>query len=155
MTDSLLVIDAADTLLVKHGIDDVYRHHMDTDLTTNEIYKERKALTETTTFPQSTSYEFYYEFNKMLFSILGKDFNDSVFSNLYQDIKSINWTPFSNAEETFINNFPKRIGVASNWGNGLRDILSNTYDAYFDPIIISLGTVKGQKRIDLVPRGID
>lgn len=117
------------------------------DIPQEEIFSKHKFLSEVIKFPDTTSAEFYQNFNTELCLSLGIIPSDKLLSDIFSNCTYLKWEPFSDVSA--LANIDVPIGIISNWDSSLKEKLSSHVNIDFQHIIGSKdsGFSKPDKRI--------
>ena len=117
-------LDVANTLLHKPdllpSIQEAFRQN-GLPLSIDDIRSKHKTLSETITFPDTTTKEFYNDFNKELCYSLGIIPDDKLLEGIYDQCSNLGWKAFDDCD--FLNQIVIPLGIASNWDISLKDKL--------------------------------
>jgi HAD superfamily hydrolase (TIGR01509 family) len=151
-----LLLDVAGTLLHKPAlfikIQEVLtnRGHI-VDL--NKIKYNHKLLSETITFPDRTSKEFYTDFNAKLIYSLGIIPTNELLEEIFSTCSCLPWEKFDDTEYLREVNIP--IGILSNFNSSLKDQLSLLFGPVFSDIFVSEEFGVAKPSVDFYQRALD
>lgn len=134
-----LLFDVDETLITKGDISFViadicmqFGYSIDRDV----IRRVHHDMVDTTTFPANTDKAFYQEFNARILQALSIPYDQKLIDVLYAEIKKLPYQPFS--DTSILEKLSVSIGIVSNWGNSLPDVLRRCFPSViFSPIVYS------------------
>jgi putative hydrolase of the HAD superfamily len=134
----ILLFDAANTIIHKPTIylrfaEVLKRDGFTVDL--NHLMLIHKTISECFHFPDNTSKDFYYEFNKSVLYGLGIIAREEILENLFKECSYLPWEKFEDTK--FIKEIPFKKAVLSNFHKGLNEILKKSFSDEFTHIITS------------------
>ena len=106
-------------VLIKHGYQVEIKY----------LKKVHKLLSETITFPDKTSKDFYHQFNAELLYVIGILPTNKLLEDIFLACTYMEWHPF--ADTDFLNQISIPIGVISNWDTSLESKLKSYFNCDF------------------------
>ncbi|MBV9549406.1 MAG: HAD-IA family hydrolase [Alphaproteobacteria bacterium] len=134
----LVLFDVADTLIYKTGLFDTIADCLaDEGLQRepSEIRRLHAELRERTTFPEKPGSDFYEIFNRRLLESLEIPATEKLARNIFLACKALPWTAFEDTGA--LTDLNARMGIVSNWDNGLVSMLARYFSIPFDPVVVS------------------
>ena len=134
----ILLFDAANTLIYKPDLTRIFLKTLfDAGYEIDEEYFHRvhRIISEVYLFPDRTSEEFYFSFNKDVLYGLGIIPNQELLKNLFSNCSYLPWAGFSDTK--VLNNLNAKKAVVSNFKKDLGEILSREFQTEFEAILIS------------------
>ncbi|MES2762438.1 MAG: HAD family hydrolase [Bacteroidota bacterium] len=134
-----LLLDAANTIIYKPKFYttfvDVVNANAQTNIEIEELSKIHKIISECFTFPDKTSKEFYYDFNKELLYAFGIVPSAALLNTLFTSCSYLPWEKYEDTK--WLNEINCEKSVLSNFHNGLKDIMELLFPGQFQSLTIS------------------
>lgn len=140
-----LLLDVAGTLLHKPGLFTQIQGVLTRygyKVALDKIKYNHKILSETITFPDRTSREFYVDFNAELLYSLGITPTATLLDEIYNNCSYLPWEKFDDTEALQTIKIP--IGILSNFNSSLKEQMNQLFGPIFSDIFVSeeMGTAK-------------
>lgn len=134
----VIIFDAANTLIHKPTlyvkyIEILWKHNMKVEL--SDLMKNHTLLLNAIEFPDTTSKEFYRNFNKEVLYSLGILPTDSILDDLFLNCSYLEWEVFKDTE--MLEEIPYEMGIASNFNKSLNQLLDKHFPDKFKYKLIS------------------
>ena len=134
----VFLFDAANTLIYKPSFYKTFLKVLADHGYKIDEYKfqyHHKLLSETHTFPDKTSKEFYIKFNSELLYSLGIIPKDNLLDKIFNACSYLPWEKYE--DTIFLNKISHKLAIISNFHRGLNNIIDNLFGPIFSKIIIS------------------
>jgi len=136
MCAKALIFDAANTLLHKPALYPAIAGVLakyGVDIPLDFLAARHRLVSEVVLFPDTTSKDFYHEFNAHFLRSLGIASNTELLDAMFAACTYLPWAPF--ADTAALSGMTLPMGVLSNWDSTLRDKLAHIEGVNFEWVL--------------------